>query len=153
MNKYIIIVAVLVSSIAFAKTPQPIQEEKLKDESCGYVAVGGIAPTFTVGGRINIVENNFIDISGGFATLGKVHQFDLTLRDLVKYSGNKYVGGGLEGVVAFNKYGSFSGLSAITTHGWDRPKDFTEVSLSFPLYKIEGHMYVPHFIIKYGWKF
>ena len=154
MYKLFITVALLVSSLAYAKETFPIKEEKQEDKNCAYVAVGGLMPTITFGGRAYMNDEIFLDISSSISTIFIAHQLDLTLRCLNKYNNNNnYIGGGLEGVLAFNDNCAFTGLSAIATHGWDRHKDFTEISLSFPLYKIRGYAYIPHFIIKYGWKF
>ena len=153
MYKLLLTIAIFTSSLSFAKETLHIQEEKKDDKSCAYVAVGGLMPTITFGGRTYLNDKTFLDISGSFSTIFIVNQIDLTLRGLNKYYNNKYIGGGLEGTLAFTDDSAFVGLSAIATHGWDRSKDFTEISLSFPLYKIQGYAYIPHFIIKHGWKF
>ena len=146
MNKLLIALAILVSTITGAEEAfsfnkysdtnrKEIKYKNDVDDSCGYMAVGGLVPTLTFGGRAFVSNNTFIDGSGSFSTLFVMHQMDLTLRSLTKYRGNKYIGGGLEGALIFNKNISFSGLSVIVTHGWDYPKNFTDVSLGFPLYK------------------
>jgi len=148
MYKLFITVALLVSSLTYANDSFPIKEEK----NCAYAAVGGLIPTFTMGGRSYVTDKTFIDCSGSFSTIILVNQFDLTLRGLTKYNDNRYVGVGIEGALAFDNYNALAGLSTIVTHGWDNEKTFTEVSLAFPMYKIQDITYVPHLIIKYGWK-
>ena len=160
MKRILMLIAVLVSAIASAEdicisrpsSWEAPKGEGLERQDFSYVAIGGLIPNLTYGHRITVKPNLHLDISGGFSTVIKRHSFDVTLKGLMKYNENRYIGGGVKSETVIFKHMKFKGIYSALTHGWETSKDFKEISVIFPISKIRGFSYEARITVKYGWK-